>query len=248
MSLKQHSNATTTQEMREFIQTSTLPVAVLSRLLNVSETTIRKWKSRDTQEDGSHRSHTQQTTLTRVEEYIVVELRKTLKLPLDALLQVTQEFINPKVSRSGLSRCLKRYGVSKLTALEKADSRAMMDCEGVDKEFLHIPVEYLRTKEEMAPEVTQDGLAECLGLDGSNKKVVNIVSTSLPKLSEDQKEKNLFMATDPDSGWVYVDLYEDDAIDAASRYMKHVLAKAPFHIRKILAGNYSEFCQQYRVL
>ena len=48
---------------------------------------------------------------------MVVELRKTLLLPLDDLLVVTREFIHPEVSRSGLDRCLRRHGVSDLKAL-----------------------------------------------------------------------------------------------------------------------------------
>ena len=50
-------------------------------------------------------------------ELVVIELRKTLLLPLDDLLAVTREFINPNVSRSGLDRCLRRQGVSHLQAL-----------------------------------------------------------------------------------------------------------------------------------
>jgi len=57
------------------------------------------------------------TTLTPVQEAVVVELRKTLLLPLDDLLAVTHEFIHPAVSRSGLDRCLRRHGISTLKAL-----------------------------------------------------------------------------------------------------------------------------------
>ena len=48
---------------------------------------------------------------------VVIELRNTLLLPLDDLLAVTREFLNPDVSRSGLDRCLRRHGVSNLQAL-----------------------------------------------------------------------------------------------------------------------------------
>jgi hypothetical protein len=44
-------------------------------------------------------------------------LRKTLLLPLDDLLAVTREFLCAEVSRSGLDRCLRRYGVGNLRAL-----------------------------------------------------------------------------------------------------------------------------------
>jgi len=48
----------------------------------------------------------------------VVELRKTLRLPLDDLLAVVREFITPNVSRSGLDRCLHRHGVGSLKAMQ----------------------------------------------------------------------------------------------------------------------------------
>ena len=51
-------------------------------------------------EDKSHRPHNLKTTLSQTEEAIVVELRKSLLLPLDDLLVVIREFIQPKMSRS----------------------------------------------------------------------------------------------------------------------------------------------------
>ena len=41
----------------------------------------------------------------------MVQLRKTLLLPLDDLLAVAREFLCPDVSRSGLDRCLRRHDV-----------------------------------------------------------------------------------------------------------------------------------------
>jgi len=40
-----------------------------------------------------------------------------LMLPLDDLLAVAREFLNPDVSRPGLDRCLRRHGVSNLNTL-----------------------------------------------------------------------------------------------------------------------------------
>ena len=47
----------------------------------------------------------------------MAELRRMLLLPLDDLLAVYREFLNPDVSRSGLDRCLRRNGVSNLNSL-----------------------------------------------------------------------------------------------------------------------------------
>ncbi|RMG92999.1 MAG: hypothetical protein D6703_00470 [Zetaproteobacteria bacterium] len=61
-------------------------------------------------EDRSHTPHRLQTTLSPEQEVVVVELRRTLLLPLDDWLVITREFINPEVSRSALDRCLRRHG------------------------------------------------------------------------------------------------------------------------------------------
>ena len=108
MMIRLHKNATTTPAIRAYIQASPLSVAALADELGVSEDTIRRWKGRDSVEDRSHTAHRLQTTLTPAQELVVVELRKTLRLPLDDLLVVTREFIHPNVSRSGLNRCLQR--------------------------------------------------------------------------------------------------------------------------------------------
>ena len=62
------------------------------------------------------------------------------------------------------------------------------------------------------------------------------------------KGRRLLIANDPDSRWVYVDIYDGDETEAANRYMSHVLTKAPFHIRRILAGNYNEFLSRFKLL
>jgi len=72
--MKQHANATTTVEMREFIQESDLPTAVLARLLKISESTVRKWRRRETVDDKSHIPKQLNTTLTPAQEYVIVEL------------------------------------------------------------------------------------------------------------------------------------------------------------------------------
>lgn len=51
------------------------------------------------------------------EEFAVVELRKILLLPLEDLLVTSQECINPKISRTALECCLRRYGVGNLRKL-----------------------------------------------------------------------------------------------------------------------------------
>jgi transposase-like protein len=106
-----HKNATTTPAIRRRVAQSDEAVAVLAMRYSVSEDTVRKWKKRDNFEDRSHTAHRPQTTLTPAQEIVVVELRRMLLLPLEDLLAITREFFNPDVSRSGLSRCLRRHDV-----------------------------------------------------------------------------------------------------------------------------------------
>lgn len=243
MSTKRHANATTTPEMREFIRNSDLGVARLARLLNISESTVRKWRKRDTSEDASHAPQKLNTTLSAVQEYVVVELRKSLLLSLDELLQLTREFINADVSRAGLARCLKRHGVSRLSGISDDVEAAALE----DDTAVHLNIEHLPTHEAISPEVSQQALAQVLEA-GEQQAVVNVASKQLPTLDGDDTKRCLFIASDPNSRWVYVDIYEDTAADAASRYMSHALRNAPFHIRRILAGNYNEFLQRYRLI
>lgn len=78
MNLRLHANATTTPKIRAYIQASTLSERALAAELNVTVSTVRRWRSRDTQHDASHTPHRLPTVMTPVQEAIVVELRRTL--------------------------------------------------------------------------------------------------------------------------------------------------------------------------
>ena len=67
--------------------------------------------------------HRLQTTLTPVQEAMVVALRRALLVSIDDLLAVVKEFLNPQVSRSGLDRCLRRHGVGNLRDLQAKSTR-----------------------------------------------------------------------------------------------------------------------------
>ena len=93
MMIALHKNARTTPATRAEMAASAQTAATLALRYGVSEGTVYKWKSRDAFHDASHTPHRLQTTLTPAQEQIVVELRKTLLLPLDDLLAVTREFL-----------------------------------------------------------------------------------------------------------------------------------------------------------
>ncbi len=144
MQIRLHKNARTTPAVRQAIQASTLSERALAQKYGVSRTTIRKWKHRSSVEDASHRPHTLKTTLTPAQEAIVVYLRQSLLLPLDDLLAVTREFLNPDVSRSGLNRCLRRHGVASLKALlPPVEKTKYKPFKAYEPGFLHVDVKYL---------------------------------------------------------------------------------------------------------
>jgi transposase-like protein len=266
--LKQHANATTTPEMRAFIHESDLPTAVLARLLKISESTVRKWRQRESMSDASHVPKQLNTTLSEAQEYVVVELRTRLLLSLDELLVVCKQFINPHVSRAGLQRCLKRHGVSRLADME--DSGEFMDADSPLSSPVQVTLEDTLDHQVLLSDISPEAMREVLNRTNnlSEDEVVQVKVTQLPDFfnKESNKEFNkdseqgsentqepankrrLLVANDPTSGWVYVDIYDGNEADAASRYMSYVLTKAPFHIRRILAGNYTEFLSRFRLL
>ena len=79
---------------------------------------------------------------------------RMLLLPLDDLLVVVREFINPAVSRSGLDRCLRRHGAADLRELQ-AQARGDADADAGEAEpaiktfkddepgFVHMNIKYL---------------------------------------------------------------------------------------------------------
>ena len=118
MLIELHGQATTTPKVGAAIQASDEPAWVLAERHGTTEQTVLKWRKRDRVDDLGHRPHRLQTTLTPAQEAIAVALRRTLPISLDDLFALVREFLNPKVSRSGLDRCLRRHGVSNLRALE----------------------------------------------------------------------------------------------------------------------------------
>jgi transposase InsO family protein len=87
-----------------------------------------------------------QTTLSDEEEYIVTELRKSLLLTLDDLLVVARRYINPKLSRSALDRCLRRNNLTPLSKLIPKDGDGKPE-KKTFKDYLpgyvHIDIKYL---------------------------------------------------------------------------------------------------------
>jgi transposase InsO family protein len=144
MMIALHKNARTTPAIRAEIASSADSAASLAQRFGITEATVYKWKKRTSFQDCSHTAHRLQTTLTPAQERVVVELRRTLLLPLDDLLAVTREFICAKATRSGLDRCLRRHGLGNLNALKPATPReAHKSFKSYEPGYLHMDVKYL---------------------------------------------------------------------------------------------------------
>ena len=141
-----HKNARTTPAIRRELQTAEGSNKALAKRYNVTPPTIAKWRAREDVSDASHCPHRLQTTLTPAQEAVAVELRRTALLPLDDLLAVVREFLNPAASRSGLDRCLRRHGVSRLADLlpkEDAPKTPAKGFKDYTPGFVHMDVKYL---------------------------------------------------------------------------------------------------------
>jgi IS30 family transposase len=144
MDLALHANATTTPRIRSYIQRSKKPVAELAVELGVSETTIRRWRSRTTVGDRSHRPHRLMTSLSAMEEALVCELRTSLQLPLDDIVEVMRRCVNEKLSRSAIHRCLQRHAISQRNKPAKPNVGVF---EQAAVGFIHIDLKHLAALE-----------------------------------------------------------------------------------------------------
>lgn len=147
MTIKLHANATTTPKIRRYLQQSDKTERTLAKELGITTEAVRRWRKRDDVNDRSHTAHRFQTVLTDAQEAVVVELRRSLLLPLDDLLVTTREFLNPDVSRSGLDRCLRRHGISRLADLipkeECGEKTKPKTFKSYEPGFIHVDIKYL---------------------------------------------------------------------------------------------------------
>jgi IS30 family transposase len=144
MELALHANATTTPRTRSYIQRSKKPVAELAGELGVSETTIRRWRGRTTVDDRSHRPKRLTTSLSAMEETLVCELRTSLQLPLDDIVEVMRRCVNDKLSRSAIHRCLQRHAISQR---KKPDRPSVGVFEQATVGFIHFDLKHLAALE-----------------------------------------------------------------------------------------------------
>jgi transposase len=107
-----HKRATTTHAIRKQIQEHKGDINSIAKKFNIDWTTAKKWQSRNSVEDKPMGNKRANSSLSLDEDWLICEVRRLTWLPLDDLHQILQPMF-PKLSRSGLHRCLQYYGISK---------------------------------------------------------------------------------------------------------------------------------------
>jgi hypothetical protein len=141
MDLKLHANATTTPRVRAYIRQSSALNSALARELGIHSRTVARWKARDDVTDRSTRPHRLATKLSDWEEALIIELRRSLALPLDDITEAMRRCVNGELSRSAIHRCLKRHCVS-ARATAKASPAVAFQTD-TPAGFIHVDVKYL---------------------------------------------------------------------------------------------------------
>ena len=211
-----HARARTTPLIRAEIRASTLGVVELAERHNISRATAAKWKNRDDAQDRSHRPHKLSTMLSGGQVALVAEVRCLTLIPLDDLLVVVREFINPAVSRSGLDRCLRRHGLGSLRELE-AQARAaageaiqsVKTVKDYEPSFVHIDIKYL------------------------------------PHMPDETARRYLFVAIDWATRWVFLRLYVDQSEASSVDFLEWLHEAAPMKITQVLTDNGSCFTDRF---
>jgi transposase len=109
-----HPCATTTPSMRRAIQASEEKNVDLAKRLGVGRKTIAKWKARDSVSDERMGpKNPRSSLLSQEDEVIILAYRWRTRLPLNYCHRRLKRLM-PKLSRSALYRCLKRYGLGKV--------------------------------------------------------------------------------------------------------------------------------------
>lgn len=145
MYIKLHANARTTPAIRAEIQASDQSVATLAKQYGVHETTIRRWKFRSSQADRPHTRHNLGQSTSSEEEALITGLRRDVRLGLDDIHEVMKRCVNPKLSRSAVYRCLKRYNLASKAsiALPEATPEPIGTFEETAFGFVHIDLKIL---------------------------------------------------------------------------------------------------------
>lgn len=147
MHVKLHANARLTPKQRTEVQASKDTVAVLASRYGVTQTTIRRWRTRDTVHDRSHTRHKLNPSTSPTEEALIVALRQNMRLSLDDIVEVMHRCVNKHLSRSAIHRCLHRLQASKLPPMQdpnehQPDYKKGLFTPNIPCGFIHIDLKH----------------------------------------------------------------------------------------------------------
>src|SRR5215217_2901187 len=141
-----HGSATTTEAVRRAIQRSQESVRALARRHGISPTTVQKWRKRQTTADlAMGPKEARSPTLTPEQEAVIVAFRRHTLLPLDDRLHALQPSI-PALTRSGLHRCFRCHGISRLPGAE-GEGAGEKRFEAYPIGYFHLDIAKVRTEQ-----------------------------------------------------------------------------------------------------
>ena len=145
MDIKLHANAKTTPKIRRYIHHSTNSVKELCEQLNLSESTVRKWRKRESFTDRSHTRHNLGQSMNAVEEELIVELRERVGLSIDDITEVMNRCCTRrKLSSSAIGRCLvRRRAVKGRLQLPTALPEKAQNFEPQPFGYVHVDLKHL---------------------------------------------------------------------------------------------------------
>jgi transposase InsO family protein len=142
-----HPRARTTAEIRRYIQESNESLLKLAARFGINPKTVAKWRRRTTVTDEPMGPRViRSRSLTEVEEAAVVAFRRLTLLPLDDCLYALQETI-PHLSRSGLHRCFKRHGISRIPDENGEPKKRRQKFAEYKIGYFHVDIAELQTAE-----------------------------------------------------------------------------------------------------
>lgn len=139
--MRVHSSSTTNRNQRLLIRQSKLSCTGLARQLQVSRTTVHRWKHRDTPVERSCRPNDIRYALSPEEEEVVLALR-VQGFPLDDVVDAIS-MVLPHVSRASIHRLFVRKGVNRLPGKEQQPTGQPGAFKEYGPGFLHIDCFYL---------------------------------------------------------------------------------------------------------
>lgn len=140
-----HAKARTTYAVRREIYNSQESIIKTAKKFNVNPKTVVKWKKRKDPHDlPMGPKNPGSKVLLQAEEEVIVAFRKMTGLGLDDVFYALKESI-PRLTRSNLHRCLKRYGCSVLQKPENTREKKKFKAYPIG--YFHVDIAEVKTAE-----------------------------------------------------------------------------------------------------